>query len=259
MNKNRVEASCAPLVDPLYSSGDYFRDPGRHAEDAQFKARCFLEVFLPLAREYQWQIRSYVDVGCGSGAVIRCVAHLLYDAGFNLGSIKGYDVAPHVDQLRIEGIEFVHGDFRQSDELVDLVTLFDVFEHVTDPIEFIKSIGSRSRILGFHIPLDNSLNHALRDKFRKLLRDPGHLLFMDSVYALNLLTLAGLKVIGYRYTFGFLAPSGHKSLLSKIVFPFRVLLGKISPWLLSKTVGGASLLVIALTPQGQQTNAKSII
>ena len=75
---------------------------------------------------------------------------------------------------------------------------------------------------------------------------------MDIVSALNLLDFSGLKVIDYEYTFGFFAPSGHSTILSKIVFPLRYLLSKISPWFLSRTFGGASLIVIAITPRGLQ-------
>ena len=73
---------------------------------------------------------------------------------------------------------------------------------------------------------------------------------MNSVSALNLLALAGLRVVDYEYTFGFLAPSGYATTLSKIALPFRYLLAKSSPWLLSRTLGGVSLLVIALTRDG---------
>ena len=90
----------------------------------------------------------------------------------------------------------------------------------------------------------------MRNGFRSKLKNPGHLIFMDSAFALNLLALAGLRVVDYEYTVGFLAPSGHSSTLSKVVLPLRYLLFKISPWLLSKTIGGASLMVIAMTPSG---------
>jgi len=237
-------------VDPIYGGGDYFADPQRHSEDARFKASCFLKLFVPLIQRYGWDIHSYVDVGCGSGDLVRLVSGELREAGSTLDVVKGYDVSAHVAKLQAETIEYVHADFAHSDQHVDLVTLFDVFEHVVSPIDFLKNIASRSSVVALHIPLDNSVNNALRDKFRKLLRQPGHLLFMDSADALNICNLAGLRVITYEYTFGFIAPSGHRSLLAKIAYPIRLLMSRVSPWLMSKTVGGASLLVIALTPIG---------
>jgi SAM-dependent methyltransferase len=238
------------IIDSAYSSGQYFEQYDRFNKDAQFKAKCFLKLFLRCRDQIDSSIRSYVDVGCGTGEIVGKVTDLLSEAGVGLTEVKGYDVSSHVKKLKVEGVDFVHGDFCEASEFVDLVTLFDVFEHIPDPISFIKLVAERCKIIGFHIPLDNSLNCAVRNLFSKKLHCPGHLIYMDSVFALNLLSLAGLRVIDYDYTFGFLAPSGHKTMLSKIVFPFRFLMSKISPWLLSKTIGGASLMVIAKTPRG---------
>ncbi|MHC4116041.1 MAG: class I SAM-dependent methyltransferase [Planctomycetota bacterium] len=240
------------IVDACYSKGDYFSDVRRHSEDAKFKANNFLKLFLPFLEQNNLSINSFVDVGCGSGDIAKIIADSLNVNRSDLIKFKAYDVSPHVKDIRNEGIEYICGDFCQSDEFVDVVTLFDVFEHVPDTIEFIKAVSQRCKIIGFRIPLDNSINVAIRNKFRSKLQNPGHLLFMDSVFALNLLALSGLRVVDYEYNFGFLAPSGHSTVLSKIVFPLRYLLAKISPWLLSKTLGEASLIVLAITPRGLQ-------
>jgi SAM-dependent methyltransferase len=232
-----------------YASGTYFTDSSRHSEDAGFKAREFLSLFQRCRSSLSFRLTSYVDVGCGSGDIVDRVAGGLRQWGYPLTSVKGYDVSPHVTALSSAGVEFVHGDFCESRGTVDLVTLFDVFEHVPGPIEFLKEVSLRSKIVGLHIPLDNNLNGALRDLFRPKLKDPGHLLFMDAAMALNMLTLAGLRVMDYKYTYAFEAPSGRSTLLSRLFYPLRWLVSRISPWLLSKTLGGASLMVLAVTPQ----------
>ena len=239
-------------VDRRYAAGTYFEDPLRHNSDAKFKAECFLKLLRKSKEKLgAMGVRSYIDVGCGSGEVVRLIADSLRKDGFQLETVKGYDVSPHVRGLHADAIDYVHGDYSESDDYADLVTLFDVLEHVVDPIGFLKRIATRSRIVGLHLPLDYSVSNAMRDKFQSLLEDPGHRLFLDTTLALNLLTLSGLRIVAYDYTFGFRAPSGHGSIMSKIAYPLRWLLSKISPWLMSKTVGGASLMVVALTPAGQ--------
>lgn len=235
---------------PLYTSGRYFSDPRRHAEDAEFKSAGFLRIFPRFAARHGVRVNSYADVGCGSGDVVRLVADGLRRQGHELQRVQGYDVSPHVEGLCDEGIEYVRANFGDTRELVDLVTLFDVIEHVPDPVEFIRAAARLSKIMVFHVPLDNSLNNAVRNKFRRKLLDPGHLIFLDAASALNLLARAGLRVMDYEYTFSFLAPSGHTSILSKIAFPLRYLLSRLSPWLLSRTAGGASLMVVAVTSNG---------
>lgn len=240
------------IVDPSYSSGDYFTDSQRGSGDAKFKADNFLKLFLRFTKQNHLSINSFVDVGCGSGDIIKLIADSLKANGFDSVTFRAYDVSPHVLNIRNDGIEYIKGDFSESDEFVDVVTTFDVFEHVPDTIEFIKSIAQRCKIIGFHIPLDYSLNVAMRNLFHSKLQNPGHLVFMDIVSALNLLAFSGLRVVDYEYTFGFFAPSGHSTIFSKIVFPLRYLLAKVSPWFLSRTIGGASLMVLAITPRGLQ-------
>jgi SAM-dependent methyltransferase len=250
-------------ADPIYSDGTYFANTRRHSEDATFKADKFLKIFFRFVKRYALEVNSFVDVGCGSGDILKSIADSLRVNGFNSAVFKGYDISPHVVNVKNDGVEYICGDFCESDEYVDVVTLFDVFEHVPDTIEFIKKVSKRCKIVGFHIPLDCSWNFAIRNKFHSSLHNPGHLVFMDIASALNLLALSGLRVVDYDYTFSFFAPSGHNTLPSKIMFPLRCILAKLSPWLLSTTCGGASLIVIAVTPLGlcemQELDASKII
>jgi hypothetical protein len=251
-----TQPSRAMPADPVYASGEYFSDPARHSGDARFKASTFVALLQRNFSAAQTAVDSYADVGSGSGDAVRLVTTGLRAAGFAVTRAVGYDVSPHVATLvPADGVHFVHGDFTDATVFVDLVTLFDVVEHVPEPCEFLKKIGRRCDIVGLHIPLDDSLNAGLRDLFRAKVKDPGHLTFMDGVAALNLLAGAGLRVLDYEYTMSFDAPSGRASTASRALVPLRRLLGRISPWLLSKTLGGASLMVIALTPDGVRRRA----
>ena len=240
------------VVDPSYSDGCYFKDTQRHSEDASFKVRNFLKLFFRVSEKTTVPVGSLTDVGCGSGVIIERIANGLRSRGFTATAFKAYDVSPHVQHIKKDGIEFIHGDFCESGDPSDVVTLFDVLEHVPDTIAFLKKLSSRCRIMALHIPLDDTWNYALRNRFRRRLKDPGHLLQLNTVSALNLLALAGLRVLDYEYTFSFLAPSGRKTLLQKLLFPLRCLLAAVSPWLLSRIFGGASLMIIAATPQNLQ-------
>jgi SAM-dependent methyltransferase len=255
--KEKMKDTSEMILDNYYK-GEYFSDPSRHSEDAQFKVDNFLKFFMNFSKKNKITVRSIADVGCGSGENIKRLSAGLRENGFTLTEVKGYDVSPHVKALNDKDIQFIHDDFCNSDGQVDLVTLFDVIEHVPNTIEFIKNISKKCEMIVFHIPLDNSINNIARNKLRDKLTNPGHLLFMDAPSALNLLTLSGLRVLDYDYTFGFLAPSGHRSLISKVVFPFRYLLSRANPWLLSKTIGGANLIVVALTENGVRSTKHNV-
>lgn len=238
-------------ADDEYRSGAYFQDPARHAGDAVFKAARFVELLrrtLPPS-----EISTFADVGCGSGAATIAVADGLSHAGFRVTSVLGYDVSPHVGRLEHPGVTFVHDDFASAGQVVDLVTLFDVIEHVPDPVGFLRRVAARARYVGLHIPLDDSFNAAFRNLYRRKLSDPGHLVALDTAAALNLVAHAGIRTLDFDYVLGFEAPTQRGSLQARVAYPVRAALAALSPWLLAKTLGGASLMVIGRVPRGAET------
>jgi SAM-dependent methyltransferase len=245
----------ATLAQDIYTTGAYFADPQRHSEDAAFKAREFAKL---LALNPDLDIKKLADVGCGSGAPTIAMVRLMKQAGHQLTHASGYDVSPHIESIRHPFIRFVHGDFTGSDEFVDLVTLFDVVEHVPDPITFLKQVARHTLLICLNMPLDASLNLSLRNLWRGNLRDPGHLIMLDPAGAMNLLAFAGLRVIDYRYTPSFQSCSGHKTLLGKMAYLFRWILYSLSPWLVAKTVGGVSLMVLAQTPSNRPCRPQTL-
>lgn len=233
--------------DDEYRSGAYFKDPGRHAADAVYKA----DRFVALARRVlpPSEITTYADVGCGSGAATVAVAEGLLQVGCQVTTVLGYDVSPHVGVLEHPRVTFVHEDFATAGQTVDLVTLFDVVEHVPDPAGFLRQVAARARYVGLHIPLDDSVNAAMRNLYRRKLADPGHLVALDAASALNLVAYAGIRTLDFAYVLGYESPSERGSLQARLAYPFRAALAAASPWLLAKTLGGASLMVIGRVPR----------
>jgi len=228
-----------------YRSGAYFSDPRRHAGDAGLKVSVLGGVLDRVPRAELGPITRYADVGCGSGAVAQRTVRRLRDAGFDVTVAAAYDVSPHVTRLDLAGIETHHADFTTVDARFDLVTVFDVAEHVPDPAGFLGEVAARARWVAVHLPLEDHLNWNLRDRHRPRLRDPGHLLVLDFAAALNLVSQAGLQVVDYDYTPGFEAPSGQSSRVAKALLPARRAMVRASPWLVSKVLGGMSLMVLA--------------
>jgi len=81
----------------------------------------------------------FLDVGCSSGSVLS-VARA---CGFNT---HGVEPAPKAAETaaQIDGVEVFNGflhDAQYPDNHFDIITLFEVIEHLTDPISLIKEIG----------------------------------------------------------------------------------------------------------------------
>ncbi|NVJ86760.1 MAG: methyltransferase domain-containing protein [Algoriphagus sp.] len=232
-----------------YKSGSYFIDNKRHFEDSNYKVRAIWRLLKPIVSKEGISINSYADVGCGSGGVVSGLSNLLKKSGIQLSEICGFDVSPHVRNLKFDKISFYEKDFVEHGKRFDLVTLTDVFEHVTAPMDFIRRIGSLAGLVVFHVPLDDCLAVNMRNLQRSKIKNPGHLVFLNVNSALNLITNAGYKIIDYDYSRETLtAPSNVASILQKIFFPIKFIFFKISPWLMSR-IFGFSLVVVAKLDQ----------
>ncbi len=230
----------------MYKDGTYFSDITRHQEDCVYKVRAISRVLIPVLKLKNIPIDSYADIGCGSGGVTRAMNNQLKIEGFKMGRVEGFDISPHLSQLQEEDIEFKIGDYAEIGTPTDLVTLTDVFEHVTNPVEFISKIAEKAKILVFHVPLDDCLTVNFRNLQRQKIQNPGHLIFLNVNSALNLITFSGLQILDFDYSLETLsAPSNNQTFLQKIVSPLKKLTSKISPWLMTKIFGG-SLVVVAI-------------
>jgi 2-polyprenyl-3-methyl-5-hydroxy-6-metoxy-1,4-benzoquinol methylase len=79
-----------------------------------------------------------LDVGCGNGEFMR----IARDAGY---SVRGVDISEAaVAQCREAGLDAAVGDFPNMafDEQFDCVTMWDVIEHLRDPVAFISKARS---------------------------------------------------------------------------------------------------------------------
>lgn len=245
----KVNYSDTSVILPEYGSGDYFADANRHAEDAAFKIQYLADRLFSTATSRNWTIRTVADVGCGSGSAIKLLVKEFRSRKWDIDRFFGLDVYPQVELLNAGQADVVFSceDFVASSRKVDLVVLLDVFEHVPAPVEFLREVQRKAKYVALHVPLDNTLLHVARDRFRAKLENPGHLVFLDAPQALTLMTLAGLRVVDYIYTPGFDGHSGAQTRASRILRVARRILFRISPGLLTKYIGGCSLLVLAET------------
>lgn len=229
----------------MYSEGIYFQDPNRHREDTKYKVEAIKKLLFKYLKNNNIQLSSYADVGCGSGEIIKLLGKELKLNFESLQILKGFDVSPHVENIKDEDIEFLFQDFTKSDENFDLVTLNDVFEHVTNPISFLTEVGKRAKYVVMHIPLEDCMSVNIRNLQKRKIKNPGHLIFLNINSAINLITYSGLKVIDYEYSLDSInAPSNNSTILQKMTYPFKYVLLKINPYLFSKFFG-ISLVVIA--------------
>jgi len=241
LDKDFIFGSC-------YKSG-YFLERSLGYKDAEFKSKEFKDFIRSYTKLLFKDKIRVADVGCGCGNTTFLIRDTLKELGFNNIKVYGYDIHPQI--LKFKGdkdITFIRKSIGDINKKFDLVVLLDVIEHIHNPIESLKKIAKNAKFILLHIPLEDCWLVKLRNLFRMKLSQSGHLIFLDVCSALNLVAMAGIRTIDYRFNPGYTAPSGRQSILQKIAYPWRKLLYLISPSLLQATLGGVSLMVLGYNP-----------
>lgn len=225
----------------IYQSGAYAeRNPTYHVEDSAWKAR---QIFKMIERHHLAP-RTICEVGCGAGEVLRQLQTMI--AGET--EFYGYEISPQAFTLcrerENERLHFFCEDLLASEtNRFDLLLSIDVFEHVEDYINFLRSLRPRAEYKIFHIPLDLSVQSVLRSRPIMLERElVGHLHYFTKETALAALKDTGYEVVDWFYTPGALA--NPRSLISRLANWPRRIFAHLNQDLTARILGGYSLLVL---------------
>lgn len=224
------------MTGSTYTDGTYLeQNPTWHAKDAPWKANHVAAVLGEL------KPRTICDVGCGAGAVLALLCER-YGA-----DATGYDPSPQAIKLARElerpGLRFVVGQ-PEPNENFDVVLLLDVVEHIENPFALLRQVVELGKYFVFHFPLDLSAQAVIRGRFERSRADLGHLHYFSAETALALLRDCGYRIERWQYLPSTLENRG-ESIASKLANVPRWLVWRLSPTLMSRTLGGATLLVLA--------------
>lgn len=227
----------------MYQSGEYLeKNPRWHAADSPWKAAQILKMI----RRQNLNPVTVCEVGCGAGEILNRLHAELPAANF-----FGYEVSPQAYEIcsakTKERLQFRLGDLLETEERFDLLLCIDVFEHVPDYLSFLERLRGRANRFIFHIPLDLSALSLLRPaRLMKTRYGVGHLHMFTAETALAVLKDTGYETLDSFFTAGGLELEKNQKRLRTVLanLPRRVL-GKFSPRLAARILGGYSLLVFA--------------
>lgn len=227
----------------MYQSGEYLeKNPRWHAADSPWKAAQILKMI----RRQNLNPATVCEVGCGAGEILNRLHAELPAANF-----FGYEVSPQAYEIcsakTKERLQFRLGDLLETEARFDLLLCIDVFEHVPDYLSFLERLRGRASRFIFHIPLDLSALSLLRPaRLMKTRYGVGHLHMFTAETALAVLKDTGYETLDSFFTAGGLELEKNQKRLRTVLanLPRRVL-GKFSPRLAARILGGYSLLVFA--------------
>lgn len=230
-----------------YADGSYTEsNPDLNFNESHRKAACFLKLFdssesLVGGAE---NLRSVLDIGCGSGGFIFELSKIMPSVkkfvGIDLNpdainfarSISG---SPENLEFRNIGLGDVHDQF-------DLVTIVHVLEHIPDWEDFLLDVQKKTNLVYISVPLEASVWMSLRKNvlLNQYLKY-GHIHFFNEPFLLKILQEFGFEIIRTGYSDEFLSFTGLGARLIK--FP-RLLLGFFSRRLACNFLGGYCLQVL---------------
>jgi SAM-dependent methyltransferase len=182
-------------IDAVYRSG-YFTGPGAGYEDyfARERDLAARKAATRLDRLEALGVAGgrVLDVGCAAGFFLEAAAARGFDAyGVEL-SAEARAQASEALRGRIESsLDAVDGSF-------DVITLWDVLEHMPSPPEVLAALAPRLRdggVLGIVLPVLGSVNTRLAPRSWDQYKPPEHLWFFSPKALRALLRSQGFEVV----------------------------------------------------------------
>ena len=224
-----------------YTDGEYLAaNPTWGLEDSAWKARMIHKLWLQSALPVPGTI---AEIGCGSGGILAELQSRFPDTT----SYAGFDIAPEAIRLAEKharkGLSFHCEDLTQSTRAFDALLCIDVFEHVENPFEFLRTIRRLAPLIVFNIPLEMHVAGVLINHQLWTRRHYGHLHFYTAAVALETLQECGYSVVGQSYVSRLMDLP--RSLSEYVFWLPRKLVSLFSKELSARVLGGTSLLVVA--------------
>jgi 2-polyprenyl-3-methyl-5-hydroxy-6-metoxy-1,4-benzoquinol methylase len=225
-----------------YETKEYFQDGQKFIKTAgdvhqdslqsfpQYKT-CQQRILKILRRVAHEKPLKLLDVGCGSGLFVTlCNKQDQISAmGIDI-SRQGIALTRHLNQSC-----YVQGFIKDmSNQSFDIITMFDVLEHVPNPLKFIKKarrVLTKNGLLVITTPISNSLACKLSGKKWHLYTPPRHLQIFNTKSIRQLLENNGFQVTRVQKTgqytnLGYIIEkmsSLHNINLQKFLFRFKII------------------------------------
>ena len=178
---NVVSANIKHTGDGLYDDDEHYdRSFAQIAEQIEYRKSVFG------SERYDYTIKrlklnppelNVLDIGCGFGYYLS----VLLEKGIHC---KGLEVdKQQVKYCKEQGLNVVSGDINdEKNERYDLIVMFDVLEHLYNPLKYLKSVFDKVKINGYLIaytPNIHSLSFELMEEKQNLLHPFQHICFYN--------------------------------------------------------------------------------
>lgn len=177
---------------------DYFGSHRRNLYGRLFGVKGFVTPFL---KARITKATRLLDIGCGVGFFLQDVSFIADQSGIDISEVAIRRAMENAPQARL-AVHNALDDLPFGGERFDVITMFDVIEHVTDDGKLIASVVERLEAGGLFVmstPNPQSLGHRLKKHNWFAYRDATHVNVQEPSYFRGLLQKNGLIIESERY------------------------------------------------------------
>jgi SAM-dependent methyltransferase len=224
-----------------YSDGEYLTaNPTWGEEDSGWKAEKINDLWRRSGLAFP---STVAEIGCGAGLILARLQSRFPDDV----SYFGFDIAPAAIAMAEKRagpkLSYHCEDLTKLERRFDLLLCIDVFEHVENPFEFLRTIRRLAPVVIFNIPLEMHVAGVLINHQHWTRRQYGHLHFYTAAVAFETLKECGYSVIAHDYVSRL--TDLPRSASEYIFWLPRKMLSMFNKEFSARMLGGTSLLVVA--------------
>lgn len=180
--------------------------PGYPAR-AQYKSTLLWNLYGKQILDAIGEIKTYADIGGGcSGFGANALAYQIAREQERCPDTKVFETSPDFSKagkILFPNIDFVNEDFTKWDgdpKRFDLVSLFDVIEHIPDPEPFLKAVSVRTNFTLLKTPMETTgeWRGFRMPQLQGALHEDGHVNFFDPSPYMQLLKRSGFEIVEWR-------------------------------------------------------------
>lgn len=180
--------------------------PGYPAR-AQYKSTLLWDNYGDIVLKNLGQCQDYADIGGCFGFGANAMRYQIFRTQGSYPVTKVFEISPEfvsIGKQLFPHIEFITTDFRSYDgmpEVFDLVTLFDVIEHIQKPEEFLAAVAKRAKFALIKTPMETGGDWfgAKPPSNQGECHEDGHISFYTPKEYLKLLDQSGLELISGKF------------------------------------------------------------
>jgi len=145
--------------------------------------------------ELQNRKRSWLDVGCGHGELLVALQEL------SRNKVVGKGIEPNQHKIaasRQRGLDISYFDLASHNESYDMISLLNVYSHLTNPPEFFRLVWRRLKPNGEILLETGDTANLQPDQHPRPFLIPDHLSFGSQEIITKLLKDAGFEIISVK-------------------------------------------------------------